>query len=69
MSSLKEAPVTPTKNERASCETKLSATLLSFIECEVEQEKRTAVSSPTQREADEEQNRKEEEGRKKLLAL
>lgn len=43
-------------------ETELSAILLSFIECEAKQEKRTAVSSLTQREADEEQRR--ESGRK-----
>ena len=47
-------------------ETELSAILLSFIECEVEQEKCTAVSSPARGEADEEQEEgsEEEEGGK-----
>lgn len=39
---------------RDPSETELSAVLLSFIECEAKQEDRTAVSSQTQREADEE---------------
>lgn len=51
--------------QRDSPETELSAILLSFIECEAKQENRTAVSSLTQREADEEQKReKRESGRK-----
>lgn len=59
--------------KRDPCETELSDILLSFIECEAKQEQRTAVSSLTPREADEEQKserreRKRESGRE-LYAL